>query len=127
MAKELTLNISERVEIAKILNSEKTGDLALLGHFIDDMKNIVITEAEWAAAGLTKTPSDEDLKNLTFAEKQVAQQSWNWNDTPETDKVITLDGDTVLTLQNAIKAKEEAKTITMADKALVTLKAKLAA
>lgn len=118
MSKEVTFNLSERVQAAKILNSFK-GDLTQLALFLGDIKNIAITEAEWTDAGLTKTPMmGEDGK-------PSGQESWNWNDKPELDKVITLDGETTLYLLNAIKAKEEAKEITMADAALVTLKAKL--
>ncbi len=118
MSKEITLNISERVQASKILNGFK-GDLTQLALFLADIKNVAITEKEWEEAGLVKTPI------MNEKGEPSGQDSWNWNDKPELDKVITLEGETALYLQNAIKAKEDAKEITMADAALITLKAKL--
>lgn len=118
MSKEVTLSISERVATAKILNAFK-GDLTELSVFLADMKNIAISAEEWEKAELVKTAIKDGEGNLT------GQESWNWQDKPELDKAIALEGATVLYIQNSIKASEEKKEITMADAALITLKTKL--
>lgn len=118
MSKEISLTISERVKTIGILNDFK-GNLDMLAKILDDIKKIAITPEEWTAAGLVKTPVKNAQGELT------GQETWNWNDKEELNKTVTLDGDTILYIQNALKEKEDKKEISLADGALITLKAKL--
>lgn len=119
MSKEITLTISERVVASQIINAYK-GNIDELSLMLEGIKQIAITPEEWVSAELVKTPI------LGENGQPSGQESWNWNDhSPELDKALTLDSAVVLYILNAIKAKEEKGEITMADKALITLKPKL--
>lgn len=118
MSKEISLTISERVALVKILNSFK-GDLSVLAKLLDDMKKVAITPEEWEKAELKKTPILDDKGNPT------GQESWAWQDKEEFNKTVELDSETTLYVQNDIKDKESKKEITMSDVALITLKTKL--
>ncbi len=118
MAKEITITISERVAIAKILNGFK-GDLTVLSLLLEDIKKIAITEEEWTKAELKKTPILNEHGEAT------GQESWNWQDKEELNKTVELAPDTALYILNQIKEKEEKKEITMADISLITIKEKL--
>lgn len=119
MSKEIILTISERVAASKIINAFK-GTLDQLSLMLDSMKLIAITNEEWEKADLTKTAIKDENGEPT------GQEQWNWNDhSPELDKTITVESDVVLYILNDIKAKEEAKEITMGDAPLITLKQKL--
>ncbi len=118
MSKEVTLTISERVAATKIVNGFK-GNLDQLALMLADLKNIAVTAEEWVKAELVKTPILENGE-------PTGQESWNWQDkSPELDKTIALESAVVLYMLNDIKSKEEKNEITMADAALITLKAKL--
>ncbi len=117
--KEVTLTIGERLATAKILNAFK-GDITQLALFLDDIKKIAMTEEEWTNAKLTKTPINDAEGNPT------GKEQWNWEDTEAQEKVITLDGETILYVLNQIKTKNDNKEITIEDVPLITLQKKLA-
>jgi hypothetical protein len=119
MSKEVTLTISERVGATKILNGFK-GNLDQLALMLEGLKSIVVSAEEWVKAELVKAPI------LDAQGKPTGQENWNWVDhSPELDKAITLESEVTFYILNDLKAKEEAKEITMADVALITLKKKL--
>lgn len=118
MSKEIILTISERVATAKILNAFK-GDLTVLALLLEDIKKIAITEEEWTAAELKKTPI------LNEQGEPSGQESWAWQDKEELNKTVELASDTVSYILEQIKVKEDAKEITMADVPLITIKGKL--
>lgn len=118
--KTIELSISERVAASKIINDFK-GNITQLSTLLDDIKKIAITEAEWEAAGLVKTPIlDKDSQ-------PTGQDQWNWTDHEGAEKSIELDTDTVTYLTNDIKKRSDANEITIGDVALISLNKKLLA
>ena len=124
MTKELTLSIGERLGGLKILNEFK-GSLSTLATILDDVKKFNVTSDEWIAAGLTKTPTDEEIKALSDEQKKTASQVWKWNDTEKELKTFTIEQSTADYLAEKIDEKSKAGEITVADVALITLDKKL--
>ena len=118
MSKKVTLTLGERVEMAKILNAFK-GELTQLSTLLDDIKNIAITEEEWKNANLVKTPV------MSPEGEPTDKEQWNWTDGEEQLKEMDLSDSTVNYLNSEIQKKSDAKEITLADTALITLQPKL--
>lgn len=117
MAKEITLSINERVALAKLLNTFN-GSSTQLALVFDDMKQIAITDAEWTAADLKKTPVMENGQ-------PTGAENWNWQNKPELEKTLSLSPDVVVLILNMFKTKDEKNEFTMADADLLTIKTKL--
>lgn len=115
--KEITLSISERVAVSKILNDFK-GSITQLAIFLDDIKKIAITEEEWTAASLTKTPIKDEHGEDT------GREQWNWKDEEDQLKTIELDGETVNYITGEIKKRSDANEITVEDVSLITVNKK---
>lgn len=96
------------------LFNEFKGSLSQMTSIFDDVKSNIITDEEWDAAGLVKTP------------KEDGTETWNWND-KDTEKEISLSDDGAKYLTDTITAKSNAETLTLADKNLITLNQKLTA
>lgn len=112
MSKTIALTISERVAALKIFDAFK-GSLSTLATLLDDVKQFNITEDEWTAANLVKTPNPDGSVN------------WKWDDT-DAPKEITVDNATADYLAAEIKRKSEAGEATLADISLISLEKKLA-
>lgn len=119
MSKEVTLTISDRYHITRILNESKMADLNTLAKTLDDVKLIFVTPEEWTAAGLKVTPI------LTPDGTPTGSEARQWDDKEELNKTVPVSIETVTTVLAYIKTKEDAKEITMADAPLITLKEKL--
>ena len=117
--KKVTLTIGERFALLKpqggLLNEYK-GTTDGLAFVLEDAKVLSITEADWKAANLVKTPIME-------GDKQVGE-SLKWDDVGS-DKEVELSGYTVEWVLAQIKAKDDKGEITIADHVLITLKQKL--
>lgn len=118
MSKEISFSINERVALSKLLNTFN-GTSTQLALFLDDMKQVAMTDAEWESAELKKTPIIADDG------KPTGQENWNWQNKPELAKAITLTPDVTLWVLNKIKEKDEKGEFTMADTDLLTIKTKL--
>ncbi|MDE2233753.1 MAG: hypothetical protein KGJ90_06660 [Patescibacteria group bacterium] len=124
MAKKYSLTISERIAAVKIFDEFK-GSISQLSQILEDVKQLAITEAEWTKAGLKKTPTDDEIKNLTKEEKEKVSQVWNWKDEGN-EKDVPFGEESLKYLRDKIKSKSEAGEVTLADKALITLSEKIA-
>jgi hypothetical protein len=109
-AKTLNLTIGERVKALAILDGFK-GSLATLATLLEDVKNFAISEEEWTAANLVKTPQADGTV------------TWKWDDTGE--KPIEAQAATITFLKDEIKKKSDANEITLADVSLISLDKKL--
>ena len=125
MTKELNLNISERYAARALLAGFK-GDLGTLAFILDDLKALAISDEEWKAAQLTKTPSDEEVAALTPEERKSVVQNWKWED-EGSEKNFTLSQEGVDFLTKDIKAKSESGEFTVADAKVLMLNKKLTA
>lgn len=105
-AKTIELTIGERLAATKIFDTFK-GSLTTLAVLLEDVKAFAVTDEEWGAANLVKTPNPDGTSN------------WKWEDTGK--KEISVQKETVEFLKNAIKAKNDAGEITIADVALIGL------
>ena len=110
--KEITLTISERVPLIKILNDFK-GNLSTLSLVLEDIKKVAITPAEWEKAGLVKNDAGE------------GKETWLWKDEEDTFKTVEFNQEVIDFVLESIKSKEDSKEITLADIALISLKDKL--
>lgn len=108
--KELSLKISERYAAVRLMNEIK-GGVELLTYIFDDVKAVVVTEEEWTAANLTKTPNADGT------------EQWNWDDKDE--KPITISRETAEALEKKIKEKSDAGELGIKDMAIVELSKKL--
>lgn len=117
-----TLTIGERLGAVRILNDGKFTNLELAS-VLEDIKKFAVSEEDWAAANLRKTPSDEDIKALPPEERLKTAQTWNWDETVE--KEVEISADTASYIVGEIKKKSDAKELTLADAALITLQKKL--
>lgn len=117
MSKEISLTLGERLAAVRIFDSFK-GSTSLLAMLLEDVKKFVITKEEWENAHLVKTP------NLDAQGEPTGSESWKWDD-EAAEKKITIESDVLEYLKTEIKKKSEAKEITLADVALVTLEKKL--
>ena len=151
MTKTVSLTVSERVEIGKILGPNKYGNIKLMNDALKTITETTPTPEEWLTfdlkitSGFTLTkdgvstdkieefPSEQALldfvkkqKDDGFAIVQHPQIQWLWNDhSPEQDKEVTLEQSVIDYILANVKEREDAKEITMADKALITLVPKL--
>lgn len=110
-AKTLSLTIGERVKALGILDGFK-GSLATLATLLEDVKQFVVTDEEWTAADLVKTPTPD------------GKETWKWNESAP-EKEVTIQAPTVDVLKADIKTKSDANELTIADVALVSLDKKL--
>lgn len=125
--KSLTLTIGERVAAVSLLNDPNTGfSKSTLAFVLEDIKNLVMSDEDWATADLVKTPSDEAVKEMTPEEREKAQQVWKWNEEGN-EKEIDLNKETVDTLVSLINKKSDAGEMKLSDGALMTLQDKLEA
>lgn len=113
MAKTINLTISERVGALKLFDAFK-GSISTLATLLDDVKLFTVSEEEWAAANLVKTPNED------------GSVQWKWDDTAEPKEIVIQDA-TAEYLISELTRRSEASEITLADIALVTLQAKLTA
>lgn len=126
MTKSVTLTLGERVAAVGLLNIGKFNN-STLAVILDDIKKVAVTPEDWTAANLVKTPTDEEIAALPAEEKATARQSWKWDENEKTEKTIELEQGTVDALTEMIKEKSDAKELTLADGAMVTLQKKLIA
>lgn len=111
MSKELQLTIAERLAAIKMFDEFK-GGVTTLGAILDDVKGFAVTETEWEAAKLVKSKNEDN------------SESWKWEDAGS-EKAVTLSQPSFDYLVAKIKAKSDAGELTLADKAVVSLEAKL--
>lgn len=110
--KEVQLTIGERVEALKMFDMFK-GALSAMAAVLDDVKAIAISGEDWTAANMKKTNPDEK-----------GNYSMTWDD-EGSEKTIPMSQEGVDYLLGKIKEKSEAGEFTIADKAVITLEAKL--
>lgn len=110
MTKSLSLTIGERLAAVKILNEFK-GNMSDLAGLLDDVKKFVVTEEEWAAANLVKTPNGDGT------------ETYKWDDVAE--KTIEIADATGVYIGKKINEKSEAGELTMQDRSSMTLADKL--
>ena len=110
--KTVNLTLGERLGALKLLDQFK-GGMATLRVILEDVKQFPITDDEWKAANLVKSPAGDGTEN------------WKWDDLPASNKEITIQPETAAYLAAAIKAKSDAGDISLADVALSTLETKL--
>lgn len=108
--KTVSLLIGERLAAMKIFDTFK-GSLDTLAVILEDIKQFTVTEEEWKAANLVKTPGKDGT------------ETWNWDDT--TTKDITIQEASLKFLADSIKQKSEAGEVTLSDVSLLGLKSKL--
>ena len=123
MSTSITVTIGERLAALGLLNAGKFNN-STLAVVLDDIKKIVITEEEWEKAGLVKTPSDASVAEMTPEERAKVSRTWNWNEVGM-EKEVELGKETLDALRQMIDEKSEAKELTIADGALISLQAKL--
>lgn len=124
MSKNINATIKERLAAVGLLNAGKFNN-STLAVVLDDIKTISMTEEEWVAANLTKTPNDEEMRAIIAADpKATVDQVWNWQ---EVNKDIELQAGTVDALLGIIKEKSDGNELTVSDAALLSLQAKLEA
>lgn len=109
-AKTLNLTIGERIKALAILDSFK-GSLATLAVLLEDVKDFAVSEEEWTAANLVKTPQADGTV------------TWKWDDVGAKD--VKAQKATVDFLLDEIKKKSDANEITLADVSLISLDKKL--
>lgn len=121
MSKEvtLTLTISDRYHLTRIMNESKVSELNTIAKMLDDVKVLFVTPEEWEKANLKVTPI------LTPDGAPTGQEARQWDDKEELNKAVAVSIETVNTFLAYIKAKEDEKNFTMADAPLITLKEKL--
>ena len=114
MTKEINLTVGERILIVAMFNEiGKATDIQTLGLLLDETKNLAMSKEQWdAIPDLVKTPDGQ------------GGEAYVWDD-EKTEKPFTLQDKTVDLLKAVIKKKDEAKEFSVADKAVVTLSAKL--
>lgn len=115
--KTVTLSLGERLAATKIFDAFK-GGLSTLSALLDDVKKVIISPDEWEKAGLVKTPQ------LGVDGKPTGQESWSWKEDGN-EKTIELEKESVDYLLESIKAKSEAKELTIGDINIVSLEKKL--
>lgn len=109
--KKINLTIAERLAALRLFDEFK-GSLTDTVAVFDDVKALVVSDEEWEAANLVKTPHEN------------GSTTWKWDD-EITPKDVELHTAGVDYLNKTIEQKSEAKQITLQDKALVSLAAKL--
>jgi len=133
MSKTLKLTVSERFTMLPIMEGFK-GKLEDLAFILEDIKVLPITEEEWKLAEkkvlvVVKTPEGASVINkeeLTpDSVRQDDNESWVWNDEKAGEKEVTLSDATITLVTKAIKEKSDKGEITLNDKVLITLLAKL--
>lgn len=107
----VSLTIGERLAALKLFDAFK-GGLSQLSVILEDVKKFVVTEEEWTAAGLTKTPSGDGKT-----------EQWKWDE--KEPKSIEIQKDSVDYLTSKIQEKSDAGEVSLADVALISLSAKL--
>ncbi len=128
MSKTIQITIDEIRAVNPILKEFK-GDLVELAAVIDDAKKLVVTEEDFKAANLVKSPTDEELKAhfdaLSDEDKKAfkGEQRLTWD--PAWTKEVILDGAVVAYIVAKIKEKNDKKEITLSDTALISLNTKL--
>lgn len=111
MAKEVSLSHAERLELSTVLNTAKFISLADMGYALEDAKAIV--------------HSQEEIEKVSMKEVIVGSGTRiNWTEDGEL-KTVTVSQTTMDAVDKALKTKEDAGEITLADQALVALQAKL--
>lgn len=113
---KLSLNISERLYAALLLNQFK-GNLDTLVEIMDDVKKFRITDEEW-------TKADRQI-NTTMDGNSNPITSWAWNDDKGGDKEIEITKTTKEYLVGKIKEANDKGQFTFQDKAAITLSNKL--
>ena len=111
MSKEVSLTISERIAAVKLFDEFK-GNLSTLTFILDDVKQFVVSPEEWEKAKLVKKTNSDGT------------ETWNWSD-EGSEKAVKVQKESATYLADKIKAKSDAKEITLADKALISLNGKL--
>jgi len=109
--KTINMTVKERLDSLTIINGFK-GKLETLAVILEDVKQLPITEAEWAECGLVKTPNPNGTEN------------WKW-DEEKVMKDIALHEDTYEFIRGEIKRRSDAGELTLEDVALISLKKKL--
>ncbi len=122
MAKEIILTIGERLGAINILNAGKFSN-EQLASVLDDIKKLAISEEDWKTANLTKTPSDEEVKNMSPEQRAITQQTWKWDE--KVEKTLELTVETSALLLEKIREKSTNKELTLQDGALLTLQKKI--
>lgn len=114
-AKKIDLTIGERLAALKVFDAFQ-GSMITMRSILDDVKQLPVTDEEWAAAELVKTP-------VKGTNGQPDSEQWKWND--KELKTVELQTESVDYLKAQIKAKSDAGEVTLADIALVSLNDKL--
>lgn len=111
MAKQLSLTLGERLASIKVLNELKmnTSDLAVV---LEDVKKFSITEEDWAAANLVKTPAENGT------------ETWKWDENAP-EKEIEIDSTTARLIEKSLQEKSDKNEFTIADVGAMKLLAKL--
>jgi hypothetical protein len=128
MSKTIKITIDEIRAINPILRLF-TGDILEVASVLDDVKKLVVTDADWIEAKLVKTPTDEQVRAQVDAlpedQKKTFQteQRLTWD--PAWEKEVSLDGAVVAYLVAKIKEKNDKKEITLNDTALISINKKL--
>lgn len=110
--KDVQLTIGERLAALKLFDEFK-GGLSQMAAIFDDCKACGITDEQFTAAGMKRTPSPDGQ-----------QVMMNWNE-EGSEAAVSLTQEGVDYLLGKIKAKSDANEFTLADKAVMTLEAKL--
>ena len=121
MSKIINLSLGERVLIISIFNAFKGGNIELNKAILDAVQPIAVTPEEWVKAQLVKTPTDEQVKEITDAmtpeqkaEGKPINQQWNWKEEGMA-KDVELSDKVVEYITGQIKAKSDANEITLID------------
>ena len=77
--KTVSLSLGERLQAIATLNQFK-GNVDAQAYVFDDSKGLSITEDEFKAADMVKTPSDEDFAKLSAEEQKTTNRNLVWND-----------------------------------------------
>lgn len=121
---EYSLTLGERLAAKGLFDSFK-GSTTALAAVIDDVKAILITQAEWDTANLVKTPTDEEIKKLREAgNNENIQQAFQWKE-EGSEKVVALSQEGASYLTGKIKEKNDAGEFGFADVAVISLSEKL--
>ena len=105
------LTVGERLAALQLFDEFK-GSLSQTAIVLDDVKLLVVNDEKWTKVNLKKTPNPN------------GSVTWNWDeDGSEEDISISPEG--VSYLKAKINEKSEKNAITLSEKALITLMAKL--
>ncbi len=116
------LTIGERLAAINLLNAGKFNN-STLAVVLEDIRKFSMTEEDWTAANLVKTPTDEEVAALSPEERKVSSQTWKWDETLFKD--VELEQGTVDALKSAIQERSDSNSLTLQDGPLLSLQKKL--